>query len=83
MKETVKSLTKKHKKKAIGSGILATIVTVMTFWTQIYPIVCPMLNLGHQEVCIKLGVAASKLGPVLDKSKLDEGVTVDDGGTNE
>lgn len=64
MKETLK----KHKKKSIGlASVLGVMVTIITFWAQVYPIICPLVQ--HKEVCEASGKVAQKV--TLDETKLD------------
>lgn len=67
MRKTIK----KHKKKTIVASIIGGAIMAMTYWSDIYPVVCPLLNIRHQEVCQKLGKVVTV---VLDESKLDEEV---------
>lgn len=71
----MKKTLEKHKKKSIIAGFsLATLVTILTAWGQIAPIVCRFTR--SPDLCVATGQAAVAVVGQLDNGT-DGGQTLD------
>ena len=64
----MKKVIKNHpKKSAAVVTVLAIIASILQFWGDIYPIVCPLVQ--KRELCLATGVIATTVGKTLDDNE--------------
>jgi hypothetical protein len=69
---------KKHrKKKAATLGLVGIVALILTFYGDIYPLICPLFN--DRVLCEQLGKVAGKLGKELDNNDGDIELDMDAG----